>query len=327
MLGNGTQLETVVKVFCHSSVTFLVAALVPFVCRLVDCLPGVYALWRLKCCRRCGGWDRSNESEAFTMTALCSSTFNSWDDAVSKNGMHPAAAVALAAVRLACYLSQPCIFLYLLIHYAMQADMIGNWQKILGAFVGFREAIYFVMTCCCCYWKPSFLLVDVKASVLGMQRDEDGMQRGDPLKQGLIFLGLYLMAPEKFVASVLFQPGGLGTSTGTDRRSRGAQATDDEARRDKAYYVTMFGGFLLDLCSIAAIIEGYRTGQLPWSLSFGYCMTVLRVVWMLFVLLWSAWDEIPRMGRRSGGTANDSGSVNAPLVTEPWESTATTLSY
>ena len=135
------------------------------------------------------------------------------------------------------------------------------------------------------------------------------------------------MAPEKFVASVLFQPGGLGTSTGTDRRSRGAQATDDEARRDKAYYVTMFGGFLLDLCSIAAIIEGYRTGQLPWSLSFGYCMTVLRVVWMLFVLLWSAWDEIPRMGRRSGGTANDSGSVNAPLVTEPWESTATTLSY
>jgi hypothetical protein len=176
------------------------------------------------------------------------------------------------------------------------------------------------MTCCCCYWKPSFLLVDVKASVLGMRR-------GDPLKQGLIFLGLYLMAPEKFVASVLFQPGGLGTSTGTDRRSRGAQATDDEARRNNAYYVTMFGGFLLDLCSIAAIIEGYRTGQLPWSLSFGYCMTVLRVVWMLFVLLWSAWDEIPRMCRRSGGTANAAGSVNAPLVTEPWESTATTLSY
>ena len=130
------------------------------------------------------------------------------------------------------------------------------------------------------------------------------------------------MAPEKFVASVLFQPGGLGTSTGTDRRSRGAQATDDdEARRNNAYYVTMFGGFLLDLCSIAAIIEGYRTGQLPWSLSFGYCMTVLRVVWMLFVLLWSAWDEIPRMCRRSGGTANAAGttsSVNAPLVTEPF---------
>ncbi len=299
------ELETAVKIYCHSSVKYFIFAVAPFVLRLLDCLFGICEFCRLKC-HRCR--DDSVPPRAFTMSTLCGGTFNAWHDAVEVSGMSQKSAVALALFRLLCYILQPTIFVYLLIHYALQKEMIDPTQTWLGCAVAVREGIYCLMIACCVIWKPSFLLINNAASVRGTAR-------GDPLHQGGIFLLLMIFAPEKFVAQVLFQPGGLSPSGTSGPAGIGNQA-EFQRRADCInhwYFLTLAIGFLLDLCAFCALYQGYSTGQLPWSLSFGYFITTGRVFWMLMVLLSDGWDCLKK--RHCGPTRERrlSDDLNTPL--------------
>ena len=304
------ELETVVKIYCHTSLRLLFVAVAPFVFRVLDCCLGFYCLWRLKCHRRCGGMRASDRlpSRAFTMTMLCGGRNNSWGEAVEMNDMSPKSAYALAAIRLMCYVSQPVIFVYLLGHYAMQKQMIGPTQTMLGCAVAFREGVYLIMLGCCFYWKPSFLLINNKASVLGSNK-------GDQLHQGGIFLLLMILAPEKFVAQVLFQPHGLASSRALEPSGRVTVA--EYQRRAKyinaGYFITLFLGFVIDLCAFWALYQGYEKAQLPWSLSFGYFITTGRVAWLLMVVLSEAWDGLKKRLCRPTRAPNVSDSLNAHL--------------
>ena len=276
--GTDTQLETAVKIYCHSSLTFFFVALAPVACRLlVDGLSGLCAFWRLKCCKRCGGLSgERDQSTEFTMTTLCDSSHRTWNDAIVMNKMTPASALALAGVRWLCHMSQPIIFMVLLYHYASQKDMIGDPQKWLGLVVAVREAIYLLMICQCTYRMPSFLLINVHASVLGITN-------GDAVKQGGIFLGLIILAPEKFVAQVLFNPGGLDVNSSVNRMSQYPRR-QEQARIHRLYFATLGVGFVIDWVAISAIVVGYWEGQLPWSLSVGYLVTAARVLWLASAL-------------------------------------------
>ena len=153
---------------------------------------------------------------SFLSTYLCSGNQNSWENARVANGRDdgPIAetkqalwrACFIAAFRLAWHLAQPCIFLGLLLHYSTKQDMMDTNQKVLGWLVAVREAFYFVTTLFCLWLKPSFLLDNVRASIA----NDKGH---DEMHKGWRFLLMYLFAPEKFVATVLFQPRGLGTDT------------------------------------------------------------------------------------------------------------------
>ena len=304
------ELETAVKIYCHTSLRLLFVAVAPFVFRVLDCFFGFCCLWRLKCHRCCGGMRDSDTlpSRAFTMTMLCGGRHNAWRDAVEMNDMSPKSACVLAAIRLMCYVSQPVIFVGLLGHYAMQKEMIGPTQTKLGCAVAVREGVYLIMLGCCVCWKPSFLLINNKASVLGSKN-------GDQLHQGGIFLLLMILAPEKFVAQVLFQPGGLSSSRALEP---GARVTVvDYQRRAKSinvgYFTTLSLGLLIDLCAFWALYQGYIKAQLPWSLSFGYFITTGRVAWMLMVVLSEVWNDLRKRLCRPTKERNLSDSLNAPL--------------
>ena len=158
------------------------------------------------------------------MGNLCSGSQNAWENARVANGREDGPIVdvqtkqplwrvgAIAPFRLAWHLAQPCIFLGLLLHYSTKQDMMDTNQKVLGWLVAVREAFYFVTTLFCLWLKPSFLLVNVRASIA----NDKGH---DEMHKGWRFLLMYLFAPEKFVASVLFQPRGLGTDTLSIRKT------------------------------------------------------------------------------------------------------------
>lgn len=298
-LPDGTQVETAVKIHCHSSIRFFVAAVAPVLLRfLFDGLSGLVAYWRLRCHRRCGGRGPAQDQQGFTMKILCGGTHNSWAEAVAMHRqcscVHP---LVVAAYRLLCHASQPIIFLWMLVHYAAQKEMINTMQLILGGVVAGREAAYLLMICYCCCRKPSFLLVDVGASVLGTDRGHR-----DAMMEGGFFLGVIIGAPEKLVAQVVFQPHGL-TSRSSVRRTTLGSVSDLGSRWNNCrYYFTLFAGLALDVCAIVAIVVGARSGQLPWSLSFGYWVSTARVGWMVSVLAWSLWDEFCSRKSKAGGS-------------------------
>ena len=289
---DGNPLETVIKIACHSSLPFFLYAFIPFICRVVfDGTPGLIGLWRRKRSSRSGGLDARN-LDGFTMTTLCSGNYNSWAEAVQANDKGPVYSYSLAAFRLLGHLSQPVVCIFLLIKYASRIDMIDQTQIILGSLVAVREGFYFIMTCCLVYLKPSFLLVNITSSAYG-SRD------GDVIKQGATFWFMYLFAPEKFVAFVLFQPHGLTRGTASvmndvngSRGSASAAPAPVSACNGVAFFTSIFGGLLLDSCAVAAIVSGYLSGELPWSIAFGYIMTGLGGLWMLCVLLYELLCEL-----------------------------------
>ena len=70
---------------------------------------------------------------------------------------------------------------------------------------------------------------------------------------GYGFLALYVLAPEKFVAMAAFWEGGLGN--------------------DNLWI--LFGGPLLDLWGVGALVGGLAGGVLPAALAVGYAATAL----------------------------------------------------
>ena len=139
---------------------------------------------------------------------------------------------------------------------AVQVGGLDGLQLWLGGFVAVREALYTLMVVACTWVKPTFLLVDVGASV---REDTEN----DGFNGGYGFLAMYVVAPEKFVSLALL----------------GAR-----------YYLSggfliMLGGGLLDLCGLAALGAGLAAGSLPLALAIGYSVTALGVLWMVGLAL------------------------------------------
>ena len=81
-----------------------------------------------------------------------------------------------------------------------------------------------------------------------------------------LFLLLYVLAPEKFVALALFEEGGLATIRGGNKDACGGCAGP----------LSLFYGFAsacLDLCGIGAFMAGVGSGVLPAALAVGYSVT------------------------------------------------------
>ena len=132
---------------------------------------------------------------------------------------------------------------------AVQVGELDGLQLWLGGFVAVREALYTLMVVACTWVNPTFLLVDVGASVrFGGTDAFDG---------GYGFLAMYVVAPEKFVAFALFGDGGI---------------------------LATFGGALLDLCGLGALGAGLAAGSLPLALAIGYSVFALGAMFMIGVL-------------------------------------------
>ena len=153
------------------------------------------------------------------------------------------------------HLAQPASY-FVVFACAVQAGELDGLQLWLGGFVAGREALYTLMVVACTWVKPTFLLVDVGASV---REDTEN----DGFNGGYGFLAMYVVAPEKFVSLALL----------------GAR-----------YYLSggfliMLGGGLLDLCGLAALGAGLAAGSLPLALAIGYSVTALGVLWMVGLAL------------------------------------------
>jgi|EP01047_Picozoa_sp_COSAG01_P054580 hypothetical protein len=109
----------------------------------------------------------------------------------------------------------------------------------LGVAVGLREGFYLLLTWTCLFKNPAFLLLSVRATVSTRARTFDS---------GLNFVGLYILAPEKFVAWSI-----VGTM------------------KPSAALPICFGSmFLLDLCGVGALSAGLASGYIPPALAVGY---------------------------------------------------------
>lgn len=267
----------VVRVGCHTDELWLILASVPFLSRII--FDGLGALfyyllrrWFPSCMGTAQadpllvmGGDRS--APGFTMMKLCSGDNNGWDDARrANNDQSKCAALVQGLARLFLgHWLQPVLFIILYVMYAMADDMMDTPQKIFGAIVALRELVYFMLVTLCVWFKPAFLLVHVGASTSSPRSD---------FNSGGSFLAMYLMAPEKFVAAVLFQERGLGTTTqrasnvamlvNQSVRTTAGGGASEKARRNCFYYIAILGGALMDLTAVAALLLGSWSRRIPW---------------------------------------------------------------
>jgi hypothetical protein len=155
---------------------------------------------------------------------------------------------------------QPALYAYVFYDAFPTLEPVQRW---LGGFVLLREALYLLAVVACAWVNPAFLLVDVAASV--RDEGEDGERI---IFHGYAFLGMYVFAPEKYVANALL----------------------DLNLADPI--VSTFGP-LLDLCGLGALSCGLGAGGLPLALAVGYTVTALGALWL-------AWFVVVEMGIRGG---------------------------
>lgn len=154
---------------------------------------------------------------------------SSWESALVANNSSPCGATLSAIVRLGMWhLLQPLLYFIVLSCYWSELDM---WQRGFGSAVAVREAMYLIATTSALWLNPSFLLIDVAASV----RDKDT----GGIKGGLGFLTMYVFAPEKYVTFALGQ-------------AIKAARNDDS----QLFVYIVFGMALLDLCGVGALLAG-----------------------------------------------------------------------
>ena len=184
---------------------------------------------------------------------------SAWNKAVRLNyRQSPLRAVAVATGKVIFWhWLQP--LLYFAVLYCVRDDIDGL-QLTLGVAVGAREALYLISSIACLYVHPSFLLVDVGATVRSKTKESIS---------GWLFLSLYVLAPEIFVVLALCMKGGL-----------------DNRRWLNAGVVLML---VLDLAGVAALIVGICfTGFMPVSLAIGYGATAIGGVYFILDRLFGA---------------------------------------
>ena len=263
-------------VSCHG-VWLLLGVLVPYFGRLViDFLLGEVkkrCRRRFACCRpKARVADRprrpddarldqplvgreEEEVPGFTMAQLMDADGlrmgNSWADAVEATGLSSFGAAVRGTGRcLFWHVAQPAGY-FAVYGCAISVGELDDLQVVLGGFVAAREVLYLLFVGACVWVRPAFLLVDVGASLHTV---------GDDLGHGGYgFLAMYVFAPEKFVAIVLF-----GTQT------------------SKILAVMIFG-VVLDLFAVGALAWAIDHPP-PLALTVGYGVTTLAIV--SFICLW-----------------------------------------
>ena len=170
------------------------------------------------------------------------------------HGMSDCGALASGALKLLFWhVLQPALYFWV---FSDAFPALEPMQRVLGCVVAVREAVYLLSVLACTWVNPAFLLVDVGASV----RDETGSPGG------YMFLFMYVVAPEKFVATAQVEGGGLD--------SNGLMSV-----------AMLVGVLLLDLCGVAALGAGVGACNLPPALAVGYSVTALGALWLVGFLL------------------------------------------
>ena len=195
--------------------------------------------------------ENTTPANGFTVRMLINSG-SSWAKALEANGQSPYGATVAAATKLLLWhWLQPVLYFVV---FVCLWDDLDIWQILFGSVVAVREALYVLTTLAELRYNPAFLLVDVGASV--RDRDSD--------LGGYTFLGMYVLAPEKFVAMAAFEEGG--------------------GDKECVAKVIVFGGVLFDLCGVAALVAGLLSPNgLEPALAIGYSATALGG---LFVIGW-----------------------------------------
>jgi hypothetical protein len=234
-----------------------------------------------------------------------------WVDAKALNGMTQCGALFRSVGRLVFWHAmQPLLYSAI---FAMRSPELDALQFWLGAAVGVREAVYMLLTLCCTIVNPAFLIVDVVASVSGPRARAPAWEgvlpaslweasalgpvieastwkrkapdrtmntpvdqsESKPWEQGLSFLLLYVLSPEKYVAFALFY-------------------------KHKRVGTAVVGvGILLDLCGVAALGAGIGSGVLPPPLAVGYIVSALGGLGFTAVFMADWWASQQARWRRN----------------------------
>ena len=166
----------------------------------------------------------------YTAEMACYAPKDGWADMLAITGKSQKRAFAEATLRLLLWhLAQPIWYFVLLAVHASHVDRVQFW---LGIAVGIREAIYVLVTLTGVVVRPTFLVIDVMATV---RQAPDGNTN---YMLGLPFLSLYVASPDKTIVTVLALA--LGHST-------------------IPWVFAVFSG-IFDLCGVAALSAGFASG-------------------------------------------------------------------
>ena len=125
---------------------------------------------------------------------------------------------------------------------------LGPFEIVFARAVGLRELGYFFLTLVLLLVNPSFLLVDVGASVRDRRSDPDA---------GIGFFALYVLAPDKFVSMALFGEGGLAD--------------------DQMLSAAVLGSCTLDICALLGWLAGVvRTDLISQQSAVDYVDSVKK---------------------------------------------------
>ena len=201
--------------------------------------------WSVAECAEPRAWEHLRMAAPGFTEHMLGFSGSSWGAARDCNGLSPCQAAGRGALTLlGWHLLQPALYFYVFLGAFSDLDTA---QQVLGSLVGIREGVYAVSVVACVVVNPAFLLVDMAAT----EREQD-----DWVTQ----LGLYVMAPEKFVVRAL-----------TQNRGR---------RMGSVGFVWEFiVGPPLDLCGMAALGAGLGAwlgagpGKLPPPLAVSYFIT------------------------------------------------------
>ena len=172
--------------------------------------------------------DGETQRTGYTLAMVLEKDSN-WEDALVANNISPFGAALSAIVKLGMWhWMQPFLYFIVLSCYWTELDM---WQRGFGSAVAIREAMYLIATTIALWFNPSFLLIDVVATV----RDQD---KGG-IHGGLGFLTMYVFAPEKYVTFALGQ-------------AIKAARNDD----GQLWVCIVLSGAFLDLCGVGALLAG-----------------------------------------------------------------------
>jgi hypothetical protein len=171
---------------------------------------------------------------------------DTWEEALAALKWSRNMGLAVGAMRLILWhWVQPVIYWLVLFAYW---DQIDRTQQLLGLVVAGREVLYFVLTLCALWLRPTFLLVNLSSPV-------------DPV----VSLLIYTLLPDKWLAKCC------------------ASAFDGGWKDFLFRHAITTTLVITDFCSTAAIIVGIVRNALPIALAVGYCVStsgwIAGLVW------------------------------------------------
>ena len=130
----------------------------------------------------------------FRMHCLLPKQPRSWSAVLEASGEPRMRAVLLAGVRVLWHVMPPLVCAWVF----LANEVASSLQSVFFWFMFVRQVIYLVYMLRCFIDEPGFLRVDLQASV----RNEAGENHKE--RNGLAFAGMFLLAPDKVIATATF---------------------------------------------------------------------------------------------------------------------------